>query len=185
MYQLSQSELQKMHEVKIAEKALAAKALAEQQADMRRKQAVANRDQDIMALSQATTSVKLANIISAGQINYRYTLSNLRYARADAILKDHPTNVSMLVQMDASGRNEVATEWPGHLKVTVPENLPELKSSGWYLVRGLLSVPEGNSLPPAALVANAIYACTQPKCADATDATTIVDHKLAVMNGGL
>ena len=185
LYQISQSELQTMHETKVAEKALAAKEEADQQAVIYRQQAVANRDQDIMTLSQATNSVKFANIISDGQINYRHNLNNLRYARADAILKNHPVNISMLVQMDASGRNEVATTWPGHLKITVPENLPELKSSGWYLVRGLLSVPDGNDLPAAALVANAIFACTQPKCADATDATTIVDHKLAAINGGL
>jgi len=141
LYQISQSELQKMHETKVAEKALAAKEEADQQAVIYRQQAMARRDQDIMVLSQATSSVKLANAISDGQINYRHNLNNLRFARVDAILKKQPVNVSMLVQMDASGRNEVATEWPGHLKVSVPGNLPELKSSSWYLVRGLLSVP--------------------------------------------
>lgn len=185
MYQISQNELQKMREAKAAEKVLAAKVEADHQADIRRQQAMASRDQDIIALSQASSSVKLANVISDGQINYLHHLNNLRFARADAILRSQPVAVSMLVQMDASGRNEVATAWPGHLKITVPENLPEVKSSGWYLVRGLLSVPDGDSLPPAALVANTIYACVQPKCVDATDATTIVDRKLTAMNGGL
>jgi len=183
LYQLTQSELQRMREAKAAEEAVAAKAEADRQAEIRRQQAMARRDQDILTLSQASSSVKLANVISDSQIDYGQHLDNLRSARAEAIIRGQQVAVSMLVQMDESGRNEVATEWPGHLQVTVPESQPELKSSGWYLVRGLLSVPDGDSLPPAALVANAVYACAQPKCVDATDATTIVDRKLTAMNG--
>ncbi|HEY8037843.1 MAG TPA: DUF4852 domain-containing protein [Methylobacter sp.] len=185
IYQLTQSELQKMREAKAAAEAIAAKAEVDRQAEIRKQKAMARRDQDILALSQASSSVKLANAISDEQINYGQHLDNLRSARAKAIIKGQPVTVSMLVQMDESGRNELPTKWPGHLQVTVSESQPELKSSGWYLVRGLLSVPDGDSLPPATLVANAVYACTQPQCADATDATTIVDRKLAAINEGV
>jgi len=185
LYQLKENELQKMREAKAAEEAIAAKAEADRQAEIHKQKAMARRDQDILSLSQASSSVKLANAISDGQINYGQHLDNLRSARAKAIINGQLVTVSMLIQVDESGRYELPTKWPGHLQVTVSVSHPELKSSGWYLVRGLLSVPDGDSLPPATLVANAVYACAQLQCADATDATTIVDRKLAAINEGL
>ena len=127
--------------------------------------------------SQTTT--RLANFLSTDPVNFYARLDSLRSARTASILAAKPVNVQMLVQMDSSGHDKVATEWPGQLQVTVPESLPALKSSGWYLIRGQLSVPDGDDLPVAQLIAEDLYACTQPKCAEAADPTTIVDRKIA------
>lgn len=183
LYWLTPEELDKMRAARAAEKAALAKAEEERKAEQRRQQMLAQREQNIRALSSASTSVKLANWVSEGQIDYYTKLNNLRAARAAALVGGKPVTVSMLIQADGSGRNKVDTKWPGKLEVTVAEGQPDLNSSGWYLVRGLLSVPEGDPLPPAQLTAQTVYACAQPKCADATDPTAIVDRKLAALTG--
>ena len=85
------------------------------------------------------------------------------------------------MQAGASGGREVATAWPGLLTVTVPPGQPRLKNGGWYLVEGRLDVPPGNDLPAARLQAHAVFACTRPQCADATDPAAVVDRKLAAI----
>lgn len=183
LYWLTPDELEKMRAARAAEKAAIAQAEEERKAEQRRQQMLAQREQNIRALSSASTSVKLANWVSDGGIDYYTKLNNLRAARAAALVGGKPVMVSMLIQADGSGRNKVDTKWPGKLEVTVAEGQPDLNSSGWYLVRGLLSLPEGDSLPPAQLTAQTVYACAQPKCADATDPTAIVDRKLAALTG--
>lgn len=183
LYWLTPEELEKMRATRAAEKAALAKAEEERKAEQRRQQMLAQREQNIRALSSAPTSVKLANWVSDGQIDYYTKLNNLRTARAAALVGGKPVMVSMLIQADGSGRNKVDTKWPGKLEVTVAEGQPDLSSSGWYLVRGMLSVPEGDNLPPARLTAQTVYACAQPKCADATEPTAIVDRKLAALTG--
>lgn len=162
-----------------AEQAEASRLAAEREAELRRQRLLAQREQNIRTLTGTSPSVRLANYISDGEFSLYTRLSNLRNARAAALMSGKAVPVSMLVQADAGGRTKVASKWPGKLELTVSEPLPELASSKWYLVRGLLSVPEGDGLPPAQLTAQAIHACAQPKCADATDPTTVIDHKLA------
>jgi len=179
LYQVGQQEFEKWRAAKAAEKAIAAQAQAEREAEIRRQQLLAQREQNIRAFATASTSVKLANFISDGDLNAYLQLDNLRNARASALISGKAVSVSMLVQADGRGRSQVATKWPGKLELTLGGGQPDLKSSEWYLVRGLMTVPEAGALPPAQLMAQQVYACTQPKCADATDATTIIDRKLA------
>lgn len=179
LFQVSAEDFARLREVRDAEKAAAAKAAAEHEAEQRRQQLMAQREQNIRDLTSLSPSIRLANFISAGDLNYRVSLDNLRNARSTALIGEKPVQVSMLVQADGNGRRDVATRWPGLLDVTSPGGQPEMKASGWYLVRGLLNVPNGNGLPAAQLMAEEIYACTQPKCADAADATAVVDRKLA------
>jgi hypothetical protein len=171
-------EFAKWRAAKTAEQAAAAKDQAERAAEMRRQQQVAQRDQSISMLSRAAMSVKLANFISDTEVNYFEHLSNLRDARAAALISGNAVPVAMLVQADSSGRKQVATSWPGNLEVTLTDGQPEMRSSGWYLIRGLLNVPDDGKLSPAQLMAQQVYGCTQPKCAEATDPKTIVDRKL-------
>jgi len=183
LYEISSAELGRMRAERAAQKAALAKAEAERQAELRRQQLMAQRQQNIQFLSNSSASTKMANWISDRPLDYSARLNNLRWARAAALISGRPTAVRMLVQMDSSGRAEVETRWPGHLLVNVPEEQPEMKASEWYLVQGYLKVPDGDSLPAAQLAATSVYACTQPKCADATDATAIVDRKIAALGG--
>ena len=183
IYHMTSDELEKMRVAKAARQVELAKAEAERQAELRRQQILAQREQTIKVLTTATPSVKLANWISDGQVDFYSRLSNLRSARAAALVSGKPVAVNMLVQAGASGKSQVDTKWPGKLQVSVSEGQAELSSSGWYLVHGLLTVPDGDSVPPAQLTAQTIYACTQPKCAEATDAAAIVDRKIANLGG--
>lgn len=184
LYRIGAAEFEQWRQAKAAERATAIRAAAEREAEARRQQMLAQREYHIRMIGGASTSVKLANYINDGPLNTYAGLGNLRDARAAALLSGKPVAVSMLVQAESSGRTKVETKWPGKLELNVAEGQPELKSSGWYLVRGLLSVPEGAGLPAAQMMTQAVYACTQPKCAEATDATAIVDRKLAVLQGG-
>jgi hypothetical protein len=189
IYQFTPADLEKMRalaaakrvaEQKAAEEQREAAAKAEQQreADMMRQQMLAQRQFDIQMLTAASDSIKLANWISAGQVNPGLRLDDLMHARAAALFNGSPVNVAMLVQANASGRDKVETTWPGHLQVSVPASASALNASGWYLVAGTLTVPPGDDLPSAQLSATSVYACSRPKCADATDPTTIVDRKI-------
>lgn len=184
LYRVEASQFATWREAREAEKATAAKAAAERALELRRQQFQARREQNIRSLASASASVKLANFVSDGELNFYTRLSNLRSARAAALVSGKAEPVIMVVQAESSGRTKVDTTWPGKLEVTVADGQPELKSSEWYLIRGLLTVPDGNSLPAAQLMPQQIYACTQPKCAEATDAATIVDRKLAAFQGG-
>jgi hypothetical protein len=183
LYHLSGTQLDAMRAAKAAEKAALARAEEDRRAEQQRQRLLAQREQYIRALTAAAPSVKLANSISDGQIDYYRRLDNVREARAVALVRGEPVPVAMLVQADGNGRDKVDTKWPGKLQVTVPNGQPSLKSSGWYLVQGTLTVPEGDSVPPAQLAAKKVQACEQPKCADAMDAAAIVDRKLATMSG--
>lgn len=161
-----------------AELAEAARLAEEREAEQRRQRLLAQREQNIRALSGAPPSVRLANYISDGDLSLYARLSNLRSARSAALMSGKAVPVAMLVQTDGSGR-KVATKWPGKLELSATDPLPELAASQWYLVRGLLSVPEAEGLPPAQLTAQAIHMCAQPKCADVADPAVIIDRKLA------
>jgi hypothetical protein len=189
IYQVTPDDLQKLRalaaakreaEQKAAEEQREAAAKAEQQreADMRRQQMLAQRRFDIQMLTAASDSIKLANWISAGQVNPGLRLDDLMHARAAALLNGGPVDVAMLVQAGAGGRDQIDTKWPGHLRVSVPAPAA-LSSSGWYLVAGTLTVPPGDDLPTAQLSAARVYACSKPKCTDAMDPTAIVDRKIA------
>jgi hypothetical protein len=162
-----------------AELAEAARLAEQREAEQHRQRWLAQREQNIRALSGAPSSVRLANYISDGDLSLYTRLSDLRSARAAALMSGKPVPVAMLVQSDGAGRSKVASKWPGKLELTVADPLPELAASQWYLVRGLLSVPEAEGLPPAQLTAQAIHICAQPKCADVADPAVIIDRKLA------
>jgi hypothetical protein len=179
LYHVSEAEVAKLHEVRAAEKAAAAKAEADRQAEIARQQMLAQRTANIQRLSGATPSVKLANFISTGPVNFYQRLSNLRSARGAALILAKPIDVLMLVQTDSSGNDKVDTKWPSELQVTVGGDQPGFKSGEWYLVDGMLTVPDGDDVPPAQLIARTVYACQQPKCTEAMDAAAIVDRKLA------
>ena len=193
LYTLGEDQLSKLRIEKDTARAAAAEAERQRQqaaqeaerqrvAEMQRQQMLAQRDQNIRMLADSTPQVRLANFMAPGPINLGEGLASLLSARAAASFRAKPVEVVMLFQADSSGREKVATAWPGELEVTIPETLPALKSSGWYLVRGQISVPEGDGLKTAQLGAEDVYACTQEKCRDATDPTAVVDRKLAVGN---
>jgi len=182
LYQISASDLETIRVRKAAAQALQAKAEAERQAGMRRQQMLAQRQQTILALTNSTASVKLANWLSTGELNINAQLDNLRSARVSALTSNKPVPVRMLVQAGASGRSQVDTNWPGKLQISVAEG-PALTSSGWFLVQGLLSVSDEDTLPAAQLLAQTVYACKEPKCAEAEDAVAIVDRKLGELSG--
>ena len=177
VYQITSSELEKMRAEREAQQAAEAKAEQEHLATLRRQQLLAQRQQNIDFLSNSSISTKLANLISDGPLDFGVRLNNLRDARGEALISGRALTVSMLVQMAASGRDEVDTKWPGHLQISVPTTQPDLKSSGWYLVRGNLSVPDGDFTSPAQLEAMRIYACTQTQCNEANNSAFIVDKK--------
>jgi len=94
------------------------------------------------------------------------------------LIHNMPVETIMLVQADSSGRDNIATRWPGHLDITVAKDRPALKSGNWYLVAGSVTASDADGFPPAHLVALNVFACQQDKCADAGDATEIVDRKI-------
>jgi hypothetical protein len=145
---------------------------------LRQQQLRAQRDTLIQNLSNRPLSVRLANFMSTEGVNGALHLSSLRDARGRALVSGKPVPVVMLIQADASGRDQVRTAWPGHMRVTVPQGQAELKSSGWLLVRGVLSA-EMDGDKDDVLSAEIVYACAQEKCADAAEPTAIVDRKLA------
>ncbi|MBF0325553.1 MAG: DUF4852 domain-containing protein [Alphaproteobacteria bacterium] len=156
----------------------AVRLAAEREAEARRQRLLAQRDQTVRVLASAPISTRLASFIGEGDISTRARLDNLRAARAAALMAGRAVPASLLVQADVSGRVNVQTRWPGKLTLSVPDSLPAVDPSRWYLVRGLLSVPEGDGLPVATLAVQALYACTQDRCADAADPAALVDRKL-------
>jgi hypothetical protein len=184
---LAEAQRQQMAaQAEVQRQQLAAQAAAQREeqareAEAQHQQMAAQRDSYIQQLRSSSDSVKLANFILPGPVDTSAHLDSLRAARTAALISGHAVDVTMLVQTYSSGSEGVATKWPGHLTVTTL-NGQSLKSSSWYIVRGSLTVPEGDDLPDANLAAAAIYACQKDQCADATDAAAIVDHKLAAGN---
>jgi hypothetical protein len=136
---LSHETIGQMRIAKAAEKAAAEKAEAERQAEIHRQQLMAQRAVFIQGLSNQPPGVKLANFMSDGQVNYFQHLDNLRAVRTAALVQSRPVKVTMLVQADGSGRDKVATSWPGKLDVSSTGDQPAFSSGGWYLVSGMLS----------------------------------------------
>jgi hypothetical protein len=179
IYQISAAELEKLRAGKAAKVIAEKQQEAEQQYKMRLERDKAERAQNIATLANSTVATRLANWISTDPLNFSISLDALRWARARSVLNGGPVSVAMLVQMGASGRKAVETKWPDHLQVTVDDSAAELKSSGWYLVAGQLTVPQGDAPAATQLSATAVYACGRPQCAEATDAAAIVDRKTA------
>ncbi|PWB80665.1 MAG: hypothetical protein C3F11_17385 [Methylocystaceae bacterium] len=159
------------------------KAEAARLAEKRRQELQAERESTIRLLAASPVSVRLANWISNWPVDAGARLDDLRSARASALIGGAPVTVKMLIQADSGGRERAKTKWPGHLEIDVPAAQPELRSSGWYLVRGELSAPDANALSAAKLSVVDLYACAKPQCADAADAQAIVDRKLAGAQG--
>jgi hypothetical protein len=178
VYSVSNAEIARAVAAKAVALAAAAAADRARQAAAQRQQIAAQRDMYIQQLQYSSASTKLANFILPGPPDLSIHLDSLRAARAAALIAGRPANVTMLIQAYSSGSDEVPTKWPGHLSITTP-NGQSLISSGWYIVRGALTVPQGNDLPDSNLVATSIYACQKDDCAEAADATAIIDHKLA------
>lgn len=176
---VSSEDFARWREKRAAEKLEAERLASEREAEARRQRLQAQRDYNIRALSGASASVRLANFISDGDVSLYSRLNNLRAARAAALMGGKGVPVSLLVQSDGSGRTKVLTRWPGKLELNVTEPLPPLASAQWYLVRGLLSVPEGEGVPAAQLAVQSLHACAQPQCADAAEPAAVIDHKLA------
>lgn len=181
IYQISAAEFVKMRADKTEKIIAVKKEVVEQQHRLRVEQDKRQREQNILILANTSVATRLANWISTDPLNFSASLNALRLVRAKAVLDGRPVSVAMLVQMDASGTKNVDTKWPGHLQVSVADPAAELKSSAWYLVAGELIVPEGDALPTTQLSATAVYGCAQPMCAEATDATAIVDRKSAAL----
>jgi uncharacterized protein len=180
---ISGSQLDSVLAERANQKAEAEKAEAERQAQLRLEQAKASRDRDIGSLRTSPLSVRLANYLNPGPVNLGLTLANLRAARFRSLLMGKPIQVGMLIQTDSGGKADVATKWPGLLAVTAPEGT-EFKASSWYLVQGMISVPEDDGLPPSKLAASSVIACSKENCEDLGDATAIIDHKLSNASGG-
>lgn len=173
------AEFAQWRQARVLEREEIARQAVEREAQGRRQRLMAQRGDFINTLSRANTSVRLANFITDGDINLYRGLDNARDARAAALLSGKPVQVAMMVQSAGNGRSAVATTWPGKLELNLTESLPSLTSSQWYLVRGLLSVPEGSGVTTAQLAVQSVHACLQVQCADAADPAAIVDHKLA------
>ena len=154
-------------------------AAPDQETAARGQEMEASKARSISLLASQTVSIRLANMISSGAINYSARLDDMRDARGNALIAGQPVTVDLLIQAGGDGRDKIATKWPGLLQITVPGNQPALQSGGWYLVEGALSVPDADSISTADVEAASVYACTQPECADAADASKIVDHKIA------
>lgn len=176
---VSAADFAKWREARVLEREEVARQVAEREAEVRRQRLMAQRENFIGAMAKASSSVRLANFISDGDINLYRRLDNVRAARSAALLSGKAVPVSLLVQSDGSGRSGVVTSWPGKLELNLPETLPAMTSSQWYLVRGLLSVPETEGVGNAQVAVLAAHACTQAKCVDATDPAAVIDHKLA------
>lgn len=178
--QLTPDTLASMRAAQAQAKAAAEKAREEQLAAQRRQQLLAQRAGYIQGLGGLPTSARLANFMAPGMIDYSLRLNDLRDARGRALLQDKPVTVNMLVQSDGSGRDKIPVRWPGKLRVSVPASQEPLSSGTWYLLHGVLSVPQDDTLSTQ-LVAETVYTCKQAECADAADPIAIVDHKLAAM----
>ena len=179
LFAISKDQITTLRTEAEARKAAAAKEQALRQAEQNRRQMEAERGNTIERLKALPLSVRLANWMSPGPVNFGLSLSNIRVARAQALIRNTPIETIMLVQADKSGRDAITTRWPGHLEITVPKDRPEFKSGNWYLVTGTITTPDGDDFPPAHLAAQTVFACEQEKCTDASDATGIVDRKLA------
>jgi hypothetical protein len=183
LYQIPASEIARIRAERAAEAEAKAKAEAARQAAERRRQMLAERDQDVQMLGNSPDGVRLANWFSTGPLNFAARLDDLRSARYAALVRNAAVPVTMLVQAGSAGRSHVDTTWPGHLLVSVPDGQPDLSASNWYLVQGVLSVSDETTLPPAELTAQRVYACKQSQCAEAKDAAATVDRKLAAADG--
>lgn len=163
---------------KIAAKAAEEKARQAQLEAQKLQRLLEQKAYHIEMLSRESESVRLSNFISADKELFRRQLHSVRAARLQALLAGKPVPVRMLVQADGGGTVNVVTRWPGLLTVSVADGQPSLERSKWYLLAGALSVPEGDDLPPAVLLADQVYQCEQPECKDASDPTVIVERKL-------
>ena len=203
VYRFRPSEIRALRDGKAAREAEAAHTLEAQRADQAREserqqkaaeatmhaqQEAANREQllaqqsaIISNLQNQPAGVRLRNFLEPNAYADSNTLNDLRDARANAVLSGGSTNVMMLVQTDGSGSNDVPTNWPGHLEISVRQGTSPLSSGRWYLVSGRLTVPPGEDLPAAKLQADVTFACSSAECADAADPAAIVQHKLAAL----
>lgn len=185
IYRLGATEIEAMRKERAARIEAEKKAEAARLAEQRRQEALAARASTIRSLAASPAEVRLANWISALPISLDVRLDDLRSARGAALGGGAPFKVRMLIQAKSGGRSGVATVWPGHLKIDVPEQTPALEPDRWYLVRGDFSVPEEKGLPDARLSAVDLYACAKPQCADATDVEALVDRNAAAASAAL
>lgn len=154
----------------------------QRQEEFRRQQLVAQREQNIRMLADASLETRLWNFIQTGDIETFRGLDSVRNIRLALARQNGPNahvQAVMAVQVSGSGHDKVSTKWPGHLDVTLADPKVQLKSDGWYLVSGAAAFEDGDEPQSVQLVADNLYACTQPKCADAADPATIVDRHIA------
>ncbi|HEU6437561.1 MAG TPA: DUF4852 domain-containing protein [Nitratidesulfovibrio sp.] len=163
---------------KIAAKAAEEKAHQAQLEAQKLQRLLEQKAYHIEMLSRESESVRLSNFISSDKDLFRRRLHSVRAARLQAMLAGKPVPVRMLVQADGGGTVNVVTRWPGLLTVSVADGQPSLERSKWYLLAGALSVPEGDDLPPAVLLAEQVYQCEQSECKEASDPDMIVERKL-------
>ncbi|GAN87221.1 DUF4852 domain-containing protein [Komagataeibacter intermedius] len=147
----------------------------------RRQEMMARRDIEIRQLANAPLPVRMANWINVDQpLELFHSLDNIRNARYLSLQGDgRPVPASFLVQTAGSGQKNVATTWPGHLELSMADAQASFGDAGWYLVSGTLNTPTQGDFPAAQMTVVHSYACTQPQCTDATDATQIADRKIA------
>lgn len=147
----------------------------------RQQEMMARRDSEIRQLANAPLPVRLANWINVDQpLELFRSLDNIRDTRYLSLLGNgKPVPASFLVQTSGSGHKNVATTWPGHLELTMADAQASFGDAGWYLVSGMLNTPVQGDFPAARMTVIHSYACTQPHCTDATDATQIADRKIA------
>ena len=121
-------------------------------------------------VQSANRSEKLAMWVGQGTGDFGLPeLDTMRNVRMRIAINKQPAQTILLVQADGSGRKQVPTKWPGQLNLTVPEDQPALSSGTWYVVRGLVNIPNAGNFPPAEMSVQFIHACTQDECHDAED----------------
>jgi|GEM_PF-1828966 len=163
----------KAEEERIEKERIAAEEMRKEQ---EKRRFVAQKEAYIASLKSSPLSIRLASYLYEKSLIRPRPLDNLADARASAALNGGPVRVGMLIQMDEGGRQEVETQWPGLLNVNTSEEMPELKSSGWYLVDGFLSVINNGKLEPAVLNATRLQACQEDMCKDLASPELIVER---------
>jgi hypothetical protein len=135
-----------------------------------------NRPLMVETLARMPVETRLANFLDDGPISAARQLDVLRQARGGAIVGNQPVSVRMIVQTSGAGLENVATKWPGNVRLSSNAGTPPFEAGRWYLIRGKLTAsPDRDS----SIAVETAFACLRDLCEDASEPESIVNRKIA------
>jgi len=186
IYVVTSEGLRTSREKRESAKAEADRIIEERKMELQRKQLLAQRDELVQRVSGQPMEIKLKNLGTPNTPEiFSDGLDNLYTMRKRAIVSGKAIDSTMLIQADGSGNTDVATEWPGHMLVTINPSAENLSSSKWYIVNGTFAIPREDSSENATFFAKSVYACEKKLCEEVNGAEAmIVDNKLGINKEG-